>query len=118
MTDSRVGERDGVTAVDQNREQSGEPVDRAFHGEQLGTPVQFDTMHVAVPVRGGLQERRLTIERRVSRVSGSSTDDLATSRMNSAGYASGLPFARSITSAPDATLRRPSRPCRRTRLAG
>ena len=63
-----VGERDGVTAVDQNREQSGEPVDRAFHGEQLGTPVQFDTMHVAVPVRGGLQERRLTIERRVSRV--------------------------------------------------
>ena len=36
-------------------------------------------------------------------LSGSSTDDLATSRMNSAGYASGLPFARSITSAPDAT---------------
>ena len=64
----RIGH--GVTRRDEHGEQRRQPVDRAFHGEQLRLPIQVDAVRVAIPVLGRLKEARLAVERRIARVRG------------------------------------------------
>ena len=62
----RVGERHRVALVEQYAEQVGQAIHGTFHREQPAVRIKLDAMHIAIPVRGRLEERRLAVERRVA----------------------------------------------------